>query len=235
MDTRGWVKLARGYGYIRLENDKQLVKVGGTNDKACQIEAILHELSIERNRLKCEQAILKHRSAGLMIDLESSLLTSNDDQVIVPAPEGSLRCSDSKSNLSVVGGSKQLDTSDFRTNTDGIDISNSSRTSLKPRYTNGDRRSPTKPLDRTHGQIRTSLSHSFTQPFDRTHGEIRTNLSHSPNREPNAPDSPFHNQITGNSPMRVNFRTGMSGHRALTRRVGGPRRGDGVASRSGRW
>jgi len=26
MDSRGWVKLARGYGYIRLESDKQLVK-----------------------------------------------------------------------------------------------------------------------------------------------------------------------------------------------------------------
>ena len=26
MDSRGWVKLARGYGYIRLENNKQLVK-----------------------------------------------------------------------------------------------------------------------------------------------------------------------------------------------------------------
>ena len=26
MDSRGWVKLARGYGYIKLENDKQLVK-----------------------------------------------------------------------------------------------------------------------------------------------------------------------------------------------------------------
>jgi hypothetical protein len=26
IDSRGWVKLARGYGYIRLQNDKQLVK-----------------------------------------------------------------------------------------------------------------------------------------------------------------------------------------------------------------
>lgn len=26
MDAKGWVKLARGYGYIRLQNDKQLVK-----------------------------------------------------------------------------------------------------------------------------------------------------------------------------------------------------------------
>lgn len=26
MDSRGWVKLARGYGYIRLENHKHLVK-----------------------------------------------------------------------------------------------------------------------------------------------------------------------------------------------------------------
>ena len=26
MDARGWVKLARGYGYVRLEDDKQLVK-----------------------------------------------------------------------------------------------------------------------------------------------------------------------------------------------------------------
>lgn len=96
-DPRGWVKLARGYGYISLQNDKQLVKVGGPNDKACHIEATLHELSIERDRLKREQIKLERLSAGLMIDLQSTLLTTSEDHVITPAPKGFLRMSDSDS------------------------------------------------------------------------------------------------------------------------------------------
>jgi hypothetical protein len=96
-DPRGWVKLARGYGYISLQNDEQLVKVGGPNDKACHIEATLHELSIERDRLKREQIKLERLSAGLMIDLQSTLLTTSEDHVITPAPKGFLRMSDSDS------------------------------------------------------------------------------------------------------------------------------------------
>ncbi len=91
-----WVKLARGYGYIRLQHDKQLVKVGGAFDRACQIESTLHELSIDRDLLKHEQKKLERLAASLMIDLQSTLLTS-DDHVICSPPKGFLRDTDSDS------------------------------------------------------------------------------------------------------------------------------------------
>ena len=92
--------------------------VGGTSDKACQIEAMLHELSLERNRLKNEQTKLEHLSAGLMIDLQSSLLTS-EDRVVVSAPEGSLLRSESELSLAVLNKSA----------VDDIDVSKRSRAS----------------------------------------------------------------------------------------------------------
>ncbi|KAL7482737.1 hypothetical protein ACHAW6_008396 [Cyclotella cf. meneghiniana] len=203
MDSRGWVKLARGYGYIRLENDKQLVKVGGTSDKACQIEAVLHELSIERNRLKNEQKKLEHLSAGLMIDLQSSLLTS-DDMVIVQAPEGMPR-SESELNLMLPN---RMDRQSSNVSQDDLDISCRSRTSLTNSSSRG----------LTIGQS-TNVNNE-TQPR-----EIRTVKSHSPGRNYTTPPSPPYNQTTpGGSavtsyamtPTRVNFRTGLSGHRALS-------------------
>eukprot|EP00579_Thalassiosira_antarctica_P032163 CAMPEP_0201994240 /NCGR_PEP_ID=MMETSP0905-20130828/2146_1 /ASSEMBLY_ACC=CAM_ASM_000554 /TAXON_ID=420261 /ORGANISM="Thalassiosira antarctica, Strain CCMP982" /LENGTH=797 /DNA_ID=CAMNT_0048549173 /DNA_START=375 /DNA_END=2768 /DNA_ORIENTATION=- len=203
MDSRGWVKLARGYGYIRLENDKQLVKVGGTSDKACQIEAMLHELSLERNRLKHEQTKLECLSAGLMIDFQSSLITS-DDRVVVPAPAGSLLRNDSELSLSLLSTGRQLDTtSNPNISLDDIDISTRSKAvQTPPRSTKNE------------------------------HRLIRTAKSHSPGRtsslapKPKAPPSPPYGQVTSNmpahswsnanTPTRVNFRTGLSGHRALT-------------------
>lgn len=219
MDSRGWVKLARGYGYIRLENDKQLVKVGGTSDKACQIEAMLHELSIERNRLKNEQTKLERLAAGLMIDLQSTLLTS-DDKVVVPAPEGSLIRTDSE--LSLLNKSRAA----ANVSLDDIDVSTRSRTVLTP------------PRGSEGGQG--SQNH---------HREIRTAKSHSPGRSsgpggatraPKAPPSPPYGQVssnipqnnwsTVNTPTRVNFRTGLSGHRALTSSLSHPH--DFIDSRS---
>jgi len=197
MDTRGWVKLARRYGYIRLENDKQLVKVGGTSDKACRIEAMLHELSIERNRLKDEQQKLERLSAPLMIDLQSSLITSGDDQVIVSAPEGSLRRSDAGSWLSLVGGRQQLDTS----NAD-INVSNHHGTVLTPRSTNLSRHSPTQQLDHAHRKMLSRGSPSDTlpgTPRGRSAGTVRGSCSSA-----------------SHAFTKVNFRTGRSGHRALT-------------------
>mmetsp|Transcript_29570 Transcript_29570/g.71440 ORF Transcript_29570/g.71440 Transcript_29570/m.71440 type:complete len:332 (+) Transcript_29570:437-1432(+) len=206
MDSRGWVKLARGYGYIRLENDKQLVKVGGTSDKACQIEAMLHDLSIERNRLKQEQTKLERLSAGLMIDLQSSLLTS-EDHVVVPAPEGSLL------RIRALPGDRAAS----NVSTDDIDISTRTRTVLTPpRYNN------------------VHVERAENNPSAAAHREIRTAKSHSPARSaadgvgarPKAPPSPpygqvmpniqSHNWSNVNTPTRVNFRTGLSGHRALT-------------------
>jgi len=206
MDKRGWVKLARGYGYIRLENDKQLVKVGGSSDKACQIEAMLHELSLERNRLKQEQTKLERLSAGLMIDLQSSLITS-DDKVVVSAPEGSLlrRC-DSDLSPSLLGTGRHLNTSSPNVSLDDIDISNRSKSILSPSHSSkDDTQSPAQPME--HQEIRTTQSHSP--------GRMTSSLGRS------APPTPPYGQGTSNAhgsstPMRVDFRTGLSGHRALT-------------------
>ena len=137
---------------------------------------MLHELSIERNRLKDEQQKLERLSAPLMIDLQSSLITSGDDQVIVSAPEGSLRRSDAGSWLSLVGGRQQLDTS----NAD-INVSNHHGTVLTPRSTNLSRHSPTQQLDHAHRKMLSRGSPSDTLPGtprgrrqpSRTHGHLQ--------------------------------------------------------------
>jgi len=213
MDTRGWVKLARGYGYILLENDKQLVKVGGTSDKACQIEAMLHELSLERNRLKREQMKLERLSAGLMIDLQSSLITS-DDHVVLSAPEGSLLRSESEVSPSQLATSRQLDKSNENVSLDDIDVSNRSKTMMQtpPRYKNRRIRSPTHQSgDTTLREIRTTQSESPGRTFSL--GQTTANTPPSPPYSSNINRSC---SSVSNSPMRVNFRTGMSGHGALT-------------------
>jgi len=167
---------------------------------------MLHELSLERNRLKHEQMKLERLSAGLMIDLQSSLLTS-DDHVVVPAPQGLIR---SDSDLSYSVRSKSPPGACH----DDIDVSTRSRPGL----------SPSSSLRGEHGHNQPS-SH---------HREIRTAKSHSPGRSSSLgpqnklpPSPPFgqvlpslashQNWSTGvNTPTRVNFRTGLSGHRALT-------------------
>jgi len=184
MDSKGWVKLARGYGYIRLQNDKQLVKVGGTSDRACQIEATLHELSIERDRLKHEQTKLERLSAGLMIDLQSTLLTS-DDHVICSAPEGMPRI-DSDWELSTRHDKKQQQQQ--QPSLDDISVT---------------ARSPKLVAVNT---ARSAIS------------DIRMSKSYSPSRSArgaNHPPSPPPTDPRLSTPTRVNFRTGMSGHRAL--------------------
>jgi len=209
MDSRGWVKLARGYGYIRLENDKQLVKVGGTSDRACQIEAMLHELSIERNRLKTEQTKLERLSAGLMIDLQSSLITS-DDNVVVPAPEGSLQRNDSD-NISPFGSNRPIDSC-----VDDIDVSTRSRTVLTPpRIDQSGGNSP--PSSTKHREIRTAKSHSPGRTTTPTGNTSKTPPSPPYGQvTPNTITGAYSNWSNVNTPTRVNFRTGLSGHRALT-------------------
>ena len=171
---------------------RPVIAVGGTSDKACQIEAMLHELSIERNRLKQEQMKLERLSAGLMIDLQSSLLTS-DDNVVVSAPVGMAR-SESELSLSQRRSDSELNICPKNASLDDIVV-------------NG--RSP-----------ETNCSQQQLQR------EIRTAKSHSPGRSPSlglasvTPPSPPYSQTAGNpilnTPTRVNFRTGLSGHRALT-------------------
>lgn len=181
--------------------------VGGTSDKACQIEAMLHELSLERNRLKNEQTKLEHLSAGLMIDLQSSLLTS-EDRVVVSAPEGSLLRSESELSLAVLNKSA----------VDDIDVSKRSRAGLR---TPRDQDQHVGFGDSSHREIRTAKSHSpgrsgnltsAKSPPSPPYGQVTPNLQHATN----------HNLSTVQTPTRVNFRTGLSGHRALTSSLSHP-------------
>ena len=173
--------------------------VGGTSDKACQIEAMLHELSLERNRLKHEQKKLEHLSAGLMIDLQCSLLTS-DDTVIVHAPEGLPPKVDRQS--STVAPKDNM-------------LEKNTQSQITGRI------SPVRPTQTTRN-INTSRS---TDHVERQPQHIRAAKSHSPGRNYSTPPSPPYNQMTpGGSnvnsyamtPTRVNWRTGLSGHRALS-------------------
>lgn len=164
---------------------------------------MLHELSIERNRLKHEQKKLEHLSAGLMIDLQCSLLTS-DDTVIVHAPEGLPPKMDRQSST-VSKDESFKENSDTQSQTTGRGLS------------------PVPPPPQTSRNINTSRS---TDPIERQPQHIRTAKSHSPGRNYSTPHSPPYNQMTpGGSnannnyamtPTRVNWRTGLSGHRALS-------------------
>lgn len=77
-----WAKLARGYGYVRADDNK-LVKVGSTVDRACKLEAMLRSLSQQRKRLRKEQSKVDNMFIRLMNDLQVSLMTDDDLTVIV--------------------------------------------------------------------------------------------------------------------------------------------------------
>eukprot|EP00985_Skeletonema_marinoi_P019219 scaffold10949_cov92-Skeletonema_marinoi.AAC.1 len=180
-DPRGeWVKLARGYGYIRLLHDKQLVKIGEATDKACKIESTLLELSIERDLLRYEQTKLERLSAGLMIDLQSTLFTS-DDHVICAPPNGFLHGTDSDLCDSIRNSCSLDDIDDMtimRAKNDEVpeEAVNTPSTAKVP---------------------------------------VFTAKSHSPNQRATLPTMIQPQQVT--TPTReVNWRTGLSGHRALT-------------------
>ncbi len=185
----GWVKLARGYGYIRLEHEKkQLVKVSGTSDRACLIESALHELSIERDRLKSEQTKLERLSAGLMIDLQSTILSS-DDHVICSPPKDFLLHTSSDS----------CDSRRKKTlgSLDDINVMKSTR-KADDVLAVGEMKTPS----------------SCPRPTAAV-APVTTARSHSPSWKANLlPSSLSQSQVT---PTReVNWRTGLSGHRALT-------------------
>lgn len=189
--------------YICIRHFDVLIgfSVGGTSDKACQIEAILHELSIERDRLKYEQKKLERLSAGLMIDLQSSLLM-DEDHVVVPAPEGMLR-SESELSLSMPN---KMDRQANNISVDDLDISTRSKSILISPHVNnnvvGDNEQPR--------EIRTAKSHSPGR------NSFMMNLTSTPIKAPPSPNSNYSSTNSTSTPTRVNFRTGLSGHRALS-------------------
>mmetsp|Transcript_14671 Transcript_14671/g.23090 ORF Transcript_14671/g.23090 Transcript_14671/m.23090 type:complete len:565 (+) Transcript_14671:294-1988(+) len=77
----GWAKLSRGYGFVRADGQK-LVKVGGSVDRACKLEAMLRLLSARRNSLRSEQTKVDTQFITLMSELQLSLMTDEDLTVI---------------------------------------------------------------------------------------------------------------------------------------------------------
>lgn len=81
IDKEGWAKLARGYGYVRADQN-EIIKVGGAVDKACRLEAMLRIVSQERKRLRREQSKIDNSFIRLMNELQHSLEKDEDLTVI---------------------------------------------------------------------------------------------------------------------------------------------------------
>lgn len=80
--VNNWAKLARGYGYVFLENANDLVKIGGPLDKACSMEAWMYSLSRSRDRLIQAQNNVEDDALSLMNRLRKSLEVDEDLTVI---------------------------------------------------------------------------------------------------------------------------------------------------------
>ena len=171
---------------------------------------MLHELSLERTRLKAEQTKLERMSAGLMIDLQSTLRFTSDDHVVVPAPKGSLSRVDSDASLSVSTHRREK-------SKDDIDVSARSKRVLTPTRDGSPAASP--PEARQPREVRMAKSHSPGRHPTLAAGGRRPPPSPPYGQAATTPDirpSPSQTQSSGLTPTRVNFRTGLSGHRALT-------------------
>mmetsp|Transcript_15720 Transcript_15720/g.28598 ORF Transcript_15720/g.28598 Transcript_15720/m.28598 type:complete len:653 (-) Transcript_15720:504-2462(-) len=81
MDDDGWARLARGYGFVKAK-PSELVKVGGSMDRACKLEAMLHSLALRRSQLKKDVTVTERRTIGLMKDLQVSLIADEDITVV---------------------------------------------------------------------------------------------------------------------------------------------------------
>jgi len=79
----GWAKLARGYGFIRAESG-QVVKVGGSVDRACKLEAMLINTATRRRTLHAELIELDTQFIAMMRDLQYAL-TQDEDLTVIGA------------------------------------------------------------------------------------------------------------------------------------------------------
>lgn len=94
--VNNWAKLARGYGYVFLENANDLVKIGGPLDKACSMEAWMYSLSRSRDRLIQAQNNVEGDALSLMNRLRKSLEVDEDLTVIAADAFSSKERRDSK-------------------------------------------------------------------------------------------------------------------------------------------
>lgn len=74
----GWAQLARNRGFVYIDST-QLVKVGGPNDKACEIEGMLLQVDNRRKEISRKQAELSRIENGLERELDKALLVQFTD------------------------------------------------------------------------------------------------------------------------------------------------------------
>ena len=166
---------------------------------------MLHEISLERRRLREEQTSLERLASGLMIDLQSSLLASDDSQVIVAAPEGAPRPAPAAE--------------------EGAPVPDAPRSG----GTGADGAPPPPTAPSLAGHAPPALPPRRQPP-----PEPRATPSRSP-RQPGGgrPPAASAGAATRAPPAPVNFRTGLSGHRGLSSAYTHPH--DFIKRRQGRW
>lgn len=77
-----WAKLARGYGFVYLQDQEDLVKVGNALDKAAQIESMIYALSSTREKLREAKSVTEMEAIDLLKELQSTLVQEQDLTVI---------------------------------------------------------------------------------------------------------------------------------------------------------
>mmetsp|Transcript_22098 Transcript_22098/g.27898 ORF Transcript_22098/g.27898 Transcript_22098/m.27898 type:complete len:244 (+) Transcript_22098:2-733(+) len=73
-----WVKLSRGHGYIYLEDENDLVKVGAALDKACILESEMHVLSSRKKFMRKAKSKVEKDAAKMMVELRNILVSEKD-------------------------------------------------------------------------------------------------------------------------------------------------------------
>lgn len=81
INAQGIAKLGRGMGLIFLEKGTELVKVGGPEDKACQIEGIIMSLVARMAEVHNDYSNLQHTLVSLKKDFENALC--NDGSPVI--------------------------------------------------------------------------------------------------------------------------------------------------------
>jgi len=183
----GWAKLARGYGFIKAEAG-QLVKVGPPVDRACRLEAALRSLAVRRRTLKSEKSQLDNQVITLMRDLHTSLM-QDDDTTVVSAELSSM----------------DLDTANVNLSLEGRDNESSARSNVP----DGNSPKPnTKPKQNSVPGVG-----SIDQP-----GNVMDSLSFESLTfgSSNSMAAAHQSNYRALSAVAVDFRTGLSGHMALT-------------------
>jgi len=84
MESDGWAKLARGNGYILAEHGhgSELVKVGGPKDKACLLEGMMYSILRRYISLQKDQDDLIRTLESLRRDLNAALVEGKDDTIV---------------------------------------------------------------------------------------------------------------------------------------------------------